>query len=57
MLGDPRGNFLMQGMVCLWDELPKATVDAGTKATFKGHMGRYMDRKVLESGLNIGKWD
>lgn len=41
----------------LWNKLSEEVVDAGGIATFKKHLGKYMDRTGLEGyGPNAGRW-
>ena len=45
---DLRGNFFMQRVVRTCNELPEKVVEAGSIATFKKHLDKYMDGKGLE---------
>ena len=53
-----KGNFFTQKVVRIWNLLPEKVVEAGTIATFKKHLDKYMDGKGLEGyGSKAGNWD
>ena len=55
---DLRDNFFTQRVVRVWNELSEKMVEAGSIATFKKHLDKYMDGKGLEGyGPNVGNWD
>jgi len=52
------GNLFMQRVVRTCNELPEKMVEAGSKATFKKHLDKYIDGKGLEGdGPDVGNWD
>lgn len=48
-------NFLIQRIVCFWNELPWEAIEVDTVMTF---MDRIMDRRDLKKYVaNVSKWD
>lgn len=57
-----RGNIFTQRVVGVWNVLPEEVIEAGTNATFKKQLDKFIDNEqdranVEGFALNADKWD